>query len=100
MNEQPVIRDERTIAVADTSHRFAYIVLAFGVLIAATVRGLAFHQACWDLLGLVVVSSAVGVAYQRVKHVEVLPRRGLIWLALLSAVVAAAIAIALALLRP
>ena len=76
MNDKPVIRDERTVAVADTSSRFAYMVLAFGVLIDAFVRALVFRQACLDLVGLVCVSSMVVIVYQRVKRVQTLPRHG------------------------
>ncbi|HUT59304.1 MAG TPA: hypothetical protein VNA25_15755 [Phycisphaerae bacterium] len=90
MNDQPVIRDERTFAVADKSFRFAYMVLAFGVLITGAVRGLAFQEACWDLLGLVFVSSVVATVYQRAKHVQVLPRNR----ALLSVLIAMAVALA------
>lgn len=96
MSENPVTHDERTFAVADTSYRFAYSVLAFGVLLAAAARGLFFREACWELLGLVVVSSAVASVYQRVKQVRVLPPRRWLWISLLSAVVAVAIGLAMA----
>ena len=94
MNNKPMIRDERTVAVADTSSRFAYMVLAFGVLITVAVRALAFRQACWDLLGLVIVSSAVATVYQRAKHVQVLPRHLLLLVVLIGMVVGLAAALA------
>jgi hypothetical protein len=74
MDKKPEIIDERTIAVADTSYRFAWMVLAFGVMVVVVVRGLAFHQSCWDLLGLTFLSSMVATIYQRIKHVQTLPR--------------------------
>ena len=98
MNDRPPIRDERTVAVVDTSSRFAYMVLAFGVMIIAVVRGLVFGQVCWDLLGLVWVSSLVATVYQRVKHVQVFSRRQSLLMVLTTMVAGAAAAIALALL--
>ena len=95
MNKQPVIIDERTVAVVDTSLRFAYTILSFGVLIVTAVRGFFFHQECWDLMGLVVISSSVATIYQRVKHIPVLPRGTGIRPVLIAAVIAIAIAVAI-----
>ena len=87
MNEKPVMTDERTDAVVGTSCRLAYLVLSFGVLTIAVVRTLAFRQVCLDLLGLYFVSNVVGLAYQRVKHVQVIPWRWILLFALAGAVV-------------
>jgi hypothetical protein len=92
MNEQPVLHDERTDAVAGISARLAYLVLYFGVLIIAVVRTMAFRQICVDLLGVIFISSVVGLVHQRVKHVQVLSRHR----ALLSVLISMAVALAAA----
>ena len=98
MADEPVILDERARAVADTGSRWAYMLLSFGVLIDATVRGVVRDEAAWDLLGLVFVSSAVGSLYMRFKRVQVLPRRFLLILMILSAVVGLVVAVGAVLL--
>ena len=82
MNEQPVLHDERTAAVAGVSARLAYLVLYFGVLIIAVVRTMVFRQICVDLLGVIFLSSVVGLVYQRVKRAQVIPWRWILWFAL------------------
>ncbi len=82
MNEQPVLHDERTDAVVGISARLAYLVLYSGVLIIAVVRTMVFRQMCVDLLGVIFVSSVVGLVYQRVKHAQVIPWRWVLWFAL------------------
>jgi hypothetical protein len=86
MNEQPVSHDERTDAVVGTSCRLAYLVLSSGVLTIAAVRALAFGEACWDLLGLYIVSNAVLLVHQCVKHVRVFSWRWMLLFALAGAV--------------
>jgi len=95
MNEQPVIRDERTDAVVGTSCRLGFLVLSLGVMIIVAVRTLAFGQACWDLLGLYFVSNVVAIVHQRVNHVQVISRRVI----LLFAVGGMVFGVAIALLR-
>ena len=73
MDKKPFIRDERTIAVADRSCRLTSIVVLFGVLIDAVVRGLLLEEACWDLLGLAFLGSAIATFYQ-VRHRIIAPR--------------------------
>ena len=99
MKEDPVILDERVVAVADRSSRLAYIILSFGVMIDVVVRGLAFGQAGWDLLGLVLISSGVATVYQRAKHIRVFSRRRILLMMLICAVVGAATAVAMAFLK-
>ena len=82
MNEQTVIHDERTDAVVGISARLAYLVLYFGVLIIAVVRTMAFRQICLDLMGVIFVSSVVGLVYQHAKHAQVIPWRWILWFAL------------------
>jgi hypothetical protein len=64
MMDQEVLRDERTEAVENASYRLAYCLLQFGVLICVAYRGFMFDQACWDLLGLVILTGWVAMAYQ------------------------------------
>lgn len=64
MSDQEVIRDERTEAVENASYRLAYSILSMGILLSTAYRGFMFDQACWDLLGLVIFTGWVAVAYQ------------------------------------
>lgn len=57
-------RDERELGVDQAADRLSYLVLAFGLLIAVAYRGFADDETAWDLLGLVVLSGFVGVAYR------------------------------------
>jgi hypothetical protein len=59
-------RDEREVGVDLAADRVSYLVLAFGVLVAAAWRG--FNgEAAWDLLALVVAGGAAGLAYRVLK---------------------------------
>ncbi len=90
MIDQEIIRDERTIAVENASYRLAYCVLQFGVLISVAYRGLMFDQACWDLLGLVILTGWIAMAYQGAHQVFVWRfTRATIGILVLSAVIAA-----------
>lgn len=64
MNTKVVPQDERTTAVENASYRWAYLVLAFGLLGSVAYRGLLLQQQNWDLLGLVILSGAVTTLYQ------------------------------------
>lgn len=64
MNNQPPVRDERTVAVENASYRVAYLVTTFGLLVIVAVRGLVFHEALWDLLALVAVGGGLAIFYQ------------------------------------
>jgi hypothetical protein len=57
-------RDERTVAVENASYRWAYLILAFGALMHIAYQSYANHQTNWDLFVLIVLSGAVGRAYQ------------------------------------
>ena len=57
-------RDEREAGIDLAADRLAYLVLAFGVLLATAYRAFALGQPSWDLLGLVVLSGAIGAAYR------------------------------------
>ena len=66
MNLMP--RDEREAAVDNAGDRLSYLVLAYGVLAAAAWRS--FNgDPTWDLLALVVVAGAAGLAYRLRKGV-------------------------------
>lgn len=56
-------RDEREVAVDHAADRLSYLVLAYGLLAIAAVRGLN-GEASWDLLGLVVLGGVVGLGYR------------------------------------
>ncbi len=64
MTGQDVVRDERTVAIENASYRLAFSLLSMGVLACVAYRGFMFDQACWDLLGLVIFTGWVAVAYQ------------------------------------
>ncbi len=89
MNSKPVIRDERTDAVAGYSARIAYLVLSLGLMIDVIVRSWAFRQHCLDLVGLYFVSSAVGLVPPLVKHAYTVPWRWVLWIVLLGMVAGA-----------
>jgi hypothetical protein len=80
MNNEPVTRDERTLAVENASYRIAYYVLSFGLLVIVAYRSFLFQQASWDLLVLVLASGVIASAHQGAN--QVLNRRwGLVALA-------------------
>ena len=84
-----VSKDERTMAVENTSYRWAYLVLSFGLLIDVSYRGLVHNETSWDLLALVVLTGLVATLYQGAQ--KILTRRWSFWAAgtaLLAAVVA------------
>ena len=98
MDNQHVTRDERTVAIENAICRLACTILMFGVLLSATLRAWLLNQACWDLLGLVALSSGVATFYQA-RHRTLAPR----WfrvaiLLLVTGAVAGLISIALPLL--
>jgi hypothetical protein len=89
-----IVRDEREATVDAAADRLSYLVVSFGLLAAAAVRGLVGHEETWDLLGLVVLGGLVGTAVRTRQHV--VNQR---WLAVVLATVAlAAIVAAIALL--
>lgn len=94
--KQSITRDERTTAVENSSYRWAYVVLSFGLLLSVTYRSLALGESSWDLLALVVLGGVVATFYQGIHRV--LSRRWA-FLALACAVAAAATAAAIVLLR-
>jgi hypothetical protein len=67
MTDELVERDERTTAVENIGYRWAYLFLAFGILLIVAVRGFFRGEALWDLMALVVLSGGVHFAF-RVFH--------------------------------
>jgi hypothetical protein len=55
-------RDEREHAVDLAADRLAFLVVCYGALLLAAYRSFALGQESWDLLGLVVLGGAVGLA--------------------------------------
>jgi hypothetical protein len=88
--------DERTLAVQNASYRWAYLFLAYGLLVSVAWRAFARNEASWDLMALVIVSGVVTTAYQG--RGRILGRR---WVRVVasSLVVGAVVAVFLALLR-
>jgi hypothetical protein len=64
MNEENIVRDERTVAVENASYRFAYKLLGGGLLLDAFCRAWAQQRPYWDLMALVVISGGAATAYQ------------------------------------
>jgi len=92
MNQQTVLRDERTEMVENASYRLAYQIMAFGVLIVVAYRGFLFQESLWDLLALVILSSGAATLYQGVKRILV---RNWLWLAATTFIGSAILAAAL-----
>jgi hypothetical protein len=59
-----VERDERTVAVENASYRWSYLVVTYALLVDVMWRSLAYKEASWDLMALVVVSGVVCTFYQ------------------------------------
>jgi hypothetical protein len=91
---QVLQRDERTLAVENASYRWAYLLLAYALLIDVMVRGLVRQEAAWDLMALVIGSGFAGRLYQA--REKILTRGWVMKMALVafvSAVVAALIVV-------
>ncbi len=89
---RPVDRDERTLAVENSSYRWSYLTLSFGLLAISAARSMLRHEAPWDLLLLVIVGGGVNAVYQA-RHRVLSPR----WARVALATVGLAVLIAMAL---
>jgi hypothetical protein len=58
------VRDEREAGIDLAADRLSYLFLAYGVLAAVAYRAIGLGQSSWDLLGLLVLSGVVGLAYR------------------------------------
>jgi hypothetical protein len=64
MTVSDVYRDERTLHVENASYRWAFHVVAYGLLVIVAYRSYVANEAAWDLLALVVIGGAVASLYQ------------------------------------
>jgi hypothetical protein len=69
MTTASVQRDERTTVIENTSYRWAYLFLSFGLLLIVAYRSFVHQESSWDLLGLVVLGGLVSTAYQALHRV-------------------------------
>ena len=81
--------DERTLVVQNASYRWAYFLLAYGLLASIAWRAFARKEASWDLFALVIGSGVVTTAFQG--RGQVLGRR---WAMLSAAALVAALVLA------
>ena len=97
---QSVERDERTVAVENTSYKWALIFLMFALLFDVMYRAMFRGEAAWDLMALVVVSGNGCAIYQ--VHQKIWTRRWVrdaVLVACVSGVIAGAVAVVLAVTR-
>jgi hypothetical protein len=64
MPKSPILRDERTDFVENTSYRWAYHLLSYGLLASVAYRSFVKNESSWDLLALVIAGGAVATLYQ------------------------------------
>lgn len=64
MRDTPVERDERTTVVENAGYRWAYLFLAFGILLIVAFRGAMKGEASWDLMALVVLGGGVHFVFR------------------------------------
>jgi hypothetical protein len=64
MKDETIMRDERTITVENSSYRWGYLLLSFGLLAVVACRSFIWGQSSWDLLALVVLGGVVTTLYQ------------------------------------
>lgn len=96
MKDQSVIRDERTIAVENSSYRWAYLLLSFGLLAVVAYRSLLWRESNWDLMALVILCGLVTTLYQWSQRV--LTRRW-VFVSIATGLVAAVVAALIVLFR-
>ena len=82
-------RDERETRIDLSADRIAYLVVSYGLLVSVAYRSFVNGEAAWDLIGLVVLSGIVGLAY-RVRERAVSAR----WTLMLVAPIAIAFVVA------
>lgn len=62
-----VEHDERTVAVGNIGGTWAFVFVAFALLIDVVYRGVFRHEPAWDLMAFVVGGGAVSAIYQ-IRH--------------------------------
>jgi hypothetical protein len=90
MPESPILRDERTDFVENTSYRWAYFLLSYGLLASVAYRSFVRDESSWDLLALVIAGGAVATLYQGTHRVLSWRWAMLTWAGVALAVVIAA----------
>ena len=68
MKTATVDHDERTVAIENTSYRWAYLFLSFGLLAIVVFRSFALHQSSWDLLAIVILSGVIAAVFRGREH--------------------------------
>jgi len=96
VKNRSVTRDERTITIENASYRWAYHLLSLGLLVSVIYRGFIRQESSWDLLALVILGGLVTTLYQGIHGV--LSRRWVL-VAVTTALISGAIALAIAFLR-
>jgi hypothetical protein len=61
--QQSVKADERTVSLLYKANTRLLNFILFGLLIDIMYRNLVFHEQCWDLFALIIVSGAVSMLY-------------------------------------
>jgi hypothetical protein len=89
-----VQRDERTVAIENASYRWAYLVVAYALLVDVMYRAIIHREAAWDLMTLVIVGGVVCTIYQARQQILT---RGWVMKVVLAACIAGVIAAVMAL---
>ncbi len=100
MNDQPIIKDERTKSVENASYKPGFIIICFGLLIDIIIRSFFYNEAPWDLFALVIVGSWASTIYQA--RQKILPPnfwRSMLILGVATAVLSAVLVFVIAKLR-
>ena len=62
--DDPVDRDERTVALENAGFRWGFLLLTYALLVDVALRSLLHREQSWDLLGLVIVLGGIMAVYQ------------------------------------
>ena len=91
--DQNVKIDERTEAVASQGSTWAYAFIAVALLIDFMYRLFVFHEAPWDLLIILIVSTGISTGYM-IRHKAWEVEESVRWkMAIISAVTLAVVAV-------
>jgi hypothetical protein len=64
MFNNKIEKDERAVTVEKSSYSLAYKIVSFAVLVDVMYRSWFLNQACWDLLGIVIIGGFAATLYQ------------------------------------
>ena len=96
MKDQPILHDERTVALENASYRLGYMVLSYGLLFIVAFRAFFYNESNWDLMALLILTGLATTAYQGFH--KILSKRW-VYLFVITAVIAAVAAIGITVLR-